>query len=146
MPYVPSLYTVLLGVTIVAFVFLSRLPILLLGIIAVFVFLIVFYQHIDTFSYEYKQMGWTDAAAAVGPYLLVVSVVILALGYILSIRTGLRGARVMVSTTTLAAPPSTARARNESSANSTQFATAPSRINSSNTERREFLSALNRAI
>lgn len=146
-PYLPSLYTVLLGITIVAFVFLSRLPILLLGVITVFIFLIVFYQHIDTFSYEYKQMGWSDAAAAVGPYLLVASVVILALGYILSIRTGQRGARVVVPTTTVGTTtPSTARVRNEGSANSTQFtAAAPPRPNS-NSERREFLSALNRAI
>ena len=136
----------LAGVTIVAIVFLTRTPILILGIAAVIAAFLVFLQHRDLFAYEYKMMSWSDAGSAFAPYFLVVAVIIVALGYIVSIRTGIKGARVMVT------PPASSgsASRNSAVRPSNEFSltplAAPRNNFGGNTERREFVSALNRAI
>jgi hypothetical protein len=82
--YLPSLFLILVA-AIVAVAFLPRFTPVVLAIFAALCLVLAFYNHSSLFVNEYHNMNWANMAAMAGlsPYLIVIVVILLCIGYII---------------------------------------------------------------
>jgi hypothetical protein len=80
--YIPSLLIVLLAAIIGAF-FVPQLSPLILIILCTLLLVWGFANHYTLFANEYRNMNWINTATSVGPYLILILVITLSIGYII---------------------------------------------------------------
>lgn len=91
----------------VAFALIPRFtPMILAGFAALCLALAV-YHHSSLFSNEYRNMNWANTAGAATPYLMIILIILLSVGYILMLVTSGKAPSLPSFSTTIP-PPSTA--------------------------------------
>jgi hypothetical protein len=80
--YIPSLLIVLLAAIIGAF-FIPQLSSLILIILCTLLLVWALANHYTLFANEYSNMNWINTAVSFGPYLMLVLVILLSIGYII---------------------------------------------------------------
>ena len=85
---VPALMTLLLGVATISLFFILRIPVFILGFIALVLLGVTVYYHINQFSIEYRTMTLGEGLKSMAPTILVGAVIVMGIGYILMMSPG----------------------------------------------------------
>lgn len=80
--YIPSLFIVLLAAIVIVLVLPQLSPVVLTTVCSL-VLVWALANHYTLFSNEYRNMNWTNTAASVGPYIILLLVITLSIGYII---------------------------------------------------------------
>ena len=100
--YIPSLFILLLaGVVIVGF--LPQLSSVVITVLCTVLLVWSVMNHYTVFSKEYRNMNWINTATVAGPYLLIILVIMLSLGYIILVSTS--GKDISIPSPSMTIPP-----------------------------------------
>lgn len=142
--YIPSLTLLLVSLFTIGVLFVVRLPLVAIVIIAIVLLAVTISNHFSLYTLDYKQTSWTQILTSYAPFLLIGSVILMALGYIFMLSrpatstfTGTPGVPQIVNSTYSALGRYTNRGYN-AVRNNLGF--------NRGANRNEFISALNRAI
>ena len=80
--FLPSLFVLLLAVLVILYVIPQQSG-FVLGVIAVALLAMTIYQHISLFSMDYDRMTWVDTVKQQAPFIMVIAVVIVLIGYVI---------------------------------------------------------------
>jgi len=80
--YIPSIFIIFLAAAFVFAVIPKMTPVILAVFATLFLFLAI-YNHYSLFLNEYNNMNWANSATAAAPYLVIMSVIVLSIGYII---------------------------------------------------------------
>lgn len=80
--FLPSLFVLLLAVLVILYVIPQQSG-FVLGVIAVALLAMTIYQHISLFSMDYDRMTWVDTVKQQAPFIMVVAVVVVLIGYVI---------------------------------------------------------------
>ncbi len=80
--YLPSLTLLLVSIFTIGVLFVVRLPLVAIVIIAVVLLAITTSHHFSLYTLDYKQTSWTQLLTSYAPFILIGSVILMALGYI----------------------------------------------------------------
>lgn len=80
--YVPSLTLLLVSIFTIGVLFAVRLPLVAIVIIAVALLAITTSHHFSLYTLDYKQTSWTQVLTSYAPFILIGSVILMALAYI----------------------------------------------------------------
>jgi predicted PurR-regulated permease PerM len=80
--FLPSLFVILLAVLVILYV-IPRQSGFVLGIIAAGLLAMTIYQHVSLFKMDYQRMTWVDTVKQQAPLIMVVSVIVVLIGYVL---------------------------------------------------------------
>lgn len=81
--YLPPLITVALAIFLILVVFTSRVPLLVVAILAIVLILYTVFQHLDLFNPYYRTMDLSSIAGAYATPILITTIILMAIGYIL---------------------------------------------------------------
>lgn len=104
--YIPSLLLIILAGVIAAF-FIPQLSPLILIILCTLLLTWAFANHYMIFLNEYRNMNWINSAKMVGPYIMIIIVILLSIGYITLLFTSGKSQNVGPSSMNIP-PPETA--------------------------------------
>lgn len=80
--FLPSLFVLLLAVLVILYVIPQQSG-FVLGVIAVALLAMTIYQHISLFRMDYDRMTWVDTVKQQAPFIMVVAVVTVLIGYVI---------------------------------------------------------------
>ena len=80
--FLPSLFVLLLAVLVILYVIPQQSG-FVLGIIAVGLLAMTIYQHVSMFSMDYDRMTWVDTVKQQAPFIMVVAVLTVLIGYVI---------------------------------------------------------------
>lgn len=80
--FLPSLFVLLLAVLVILYVIPQQSG-FVLGVIAVALLAMTIYQHISLFRMDYDRMTWVDTVKQQAPFIMVVAVVVVLIGYVI---------------------------------------------------------------
>jgi len=80
--YIPSLTLLFVSLFTIGVLFVVRLPLVAIVIIAIVLLAITTSNHFSLYTLDYKQTSWTQVLTSYAPFLLIGSVILMALGYI----------------------------------------------------------------
>ena len=148
--YIPSIYTILSALVVVAVIAVSRTSLLILAGIALVVLGIAMYQHVTLFSAEYKSFRMVNALVPFIPYIMVGAIIFFSTLYIMFFQGGIASSSAATtpskgwfgSNAGQAQTPNYSRNVNNSARYANSAGTSP--VN--NSLQREYLSALDRGI
>ena len=144
--YVPPIFTVILGLLVVGGIFIARVPVIIVGIISLALLVYTFYLHTTLYGIDYRSMSLGEGVKSAAPFILIGAVILMSIGYILMLRKG---------TSSVPYTPSYNNSANRGFFSSfmptttSYFSPSPNRPSSGNyssSERREYVSALNRLV
>ena len=80
--YIPSMTVLLVSLIVVVIIFVLRMPLAVVSLIALLLLVITVNQHFALFSSDYELLKSTQSLAGWAPYILVAVVILFALGFI----------------------------------------------------------------
>jgi len=80
--FLPSLFVLLLAVLVILYVIPQQSG-FVLGVIAFALLAMTIYQHISLFRMDYDRMTWVDTVKQQAPFIMVVAVVTVLIGYVI---------------------------------------------------------------
>ena len=80
--YIPSLFIMILA-AIVALVVIPQFKPMILAMFATLCLILAIYNHASLFSNEYTNASWVSTGTLVVPYIIIMFVIVLSLGYII---------------------------------------------------------------
>ena len=141
--YVPPIMVVGAGIILSGVVFVLRVPLSIIAVFAVFLSAYTLYLHINLYAMDYRMLRLGDGLKSVAPTILIAAVIAMSFGYLLMLRKGtqtLPGQNKYSTFNTSSKPSWFASMFRKSMA-------PPSHSpNFTSSERREYVSALNRLI
>ena len=81
--YLPPLIIVSLAIGLILVVFTSRVPVLVIAILAIVLILFTVFQHLEMFNPYYRTMDLSSIAGAYATPILITVIILIAIGYIL---------------------------------------------------------------
>lgn len=80
--FLPSLFVILLAILVILYI-IPRQSGFVLGIIAAGLLAMTIYQHVSLFKMDYQRMTWVDTVKQQAPLIMVISVIVVLIGYVL---------------------------------------------------------------
>lgn len=80
--YIPSMTVLLVSLIAVVIIFVLRMPLVVVSLIALLLLVITVNQHFALFSTDYELLKSTQSLAGWAPYILVAVVILFAMGFI----------------------------------------------------------------
>jgi amino acid transporter len=150
---VPALITIIFGGVIVALIFLSRPPLFIIAALSFILLAVTVYYHINFYSIDYRKMNMGDAFKSLMPVVIIGFVIVMCIGY-LFMMVGGRSSVPRFRPSSIygrPVPGSSYGQRQKPGLLSGLFGTSTSSYDrrssdESNSERREYISALDRLI
>ena len=146
--YIPSITLLIISIFAIGIVYMLRLPLLIVALIAILLLAVSINQHFALFSLDYKTSQWSQNLAGVAPMIMVAAVIVLALSYIFMLRGFGGNSRTAASTAVASAASSNLPALDSVGPFAKRIGSNANRLmnrimpNSNNS----LLSALNRAV
>lgn len=150
--YIPSIYTVLSALVVVAVIAVSRTSLLILAGIALVILGIAMYQHVTLFSGEYQSFRIVNALVPFVPYIMVGAIIFFSTLYIMFFQGGTPSSTAATTPSKgwFGSSPATGTAQTPNYSrnvnNSARYANSAQITPRNNSLQREYLSALDRGI
>jgi hypothetical protein len=135
--YIPPIFVVVGGIATAGVIASMRIPLSVIGGLAVILLAYTLYLHIQIYSIEYRSYTLGDGLKSAAPTILIGAIIVMSIGYLLMLRGGSKS-----SSTYMPAAPSFFSQMSQSP--SPASSSRPGNFTSS--ERRNYISALNRLI
>lgn len=104
--YTPSITLLVISIFAIGIIYMLRLPLLIVALIAILLLAISINQHFALFSLDYKTSQWSQNLAGIAPMIMVGAVIVLALSYIFMLRGFGGNSRIAASETVASAASS----------------------------------------
>jgi hypothetical protein len=87
---VPALTIIIFGGTIVALIFISRPPLLIIAALSFILLAATVYYHLNFYSLDYQKMNVGDAFKSLTPVAIIGFVIVMCIGYLINMAQGRR--------------------------------------------------------
>lgn len=84
--YIPSITLLIISIFAVGIIYMLRLPLLIVALVAILLLAVSINQHFALFSLDYKTSQWSQNLAGIAPMIMVAAVIVLALSYLFMLR------------------------------------------------------------